>query len=101
MNQSNRYYRCLNQPILMMGIDKGLFFLLFGLSSTLAFSAQFHWISDIVGLLVFMITYGIARFMTRIDPQIWPVYKRYIRYQSYYPSFSSVEIASSLFYSMR
>lgn len=89
------YFKSLNRPILILGIDRSLFFLLIGLCLPIAFSGHLSWVMDMVAAIIFFICYLISLLITRVDAQILILYRRHIHYQLYYsaqPSLFSKKI---------
>lgn len=78
------YYQSLNRPILMLGVDRSLFFLNVGLCLPIAFSGHFVVLMDIIAITCFLSGYCIGLLMTRADPDMLALYKRHIRYLKYY-----------------
>lgn len=81
---SMMYFHSLNRPFLMVGIDRLLFFPILGLSLLIAYSHFFGLVMDLVALGVFGFLYTVSLYICRIDPYILAIYKRHIRYASYY-----------------
>lgn len=78
------YYHSLNRPNLILGIDRSWFFLLMGLSLPIAFSAHLALLMDIAALLIFFLAYLISWLITRDDPQTFHLFRRHLRYHTYY-----------------
>ena len=78
------YFKSLNRPFYIMGIDRQLFFLVLGLCAPIAYSARFNFLMDLLAIGLFMVGYIAAIFMTRSDPQFMPIYVRHIKYKNYY-----------------
>jgi type IV secretory pathway TrbD component len=79
-----RYYQSLNRPILILGMDRSLFFLLVGLTLPIAFSAHLAPSMDILALGFFSIGYLVTWLATKDDPQILSLWRRYLRYYPHY-----------------
>lgn len=84
------YFKSLNRPMLILGIDRSLFFLLVGLCLPIAFSGHLGPLMDIIAGLFFMLCYFASLTITRADPQMLNLYRRYLRYSSYYAAQPSV-----------
>jgi type IV secretory pathway TrbD component len=86
------YFKSLNRPILILGIERSLFFLILGLSLPVAFSAHLTVLMDVISIIIFMVLYTLALVFTRSEPKIIIFYLRYFRYASVYlaqPQFHS------------
>ena len=64
------YFKSLNRPFNVLGVDRQLFFLFVGLSLPIAFSAHLLPLMDGVALAVFMILYAMGVLITRADNQM-------------------------------
>lgn len=78
------YFKSLNRPFTVLGVDRALFYLFVGLSLAIAFSARLSPVMDMVAGVVFLMLHGIGVFVTRVDSQILAIYRRHIHYQHYY-----------------
>jgi type IV secretory pathway TrbD component len=78
------YFKSLNRPILIMGVDRSLFFLLMALCLPVAFSGHFQWLMDLIAILIFSCGYSISLLLTRADPNFIAIYRRFVRYAPYY-----------------
>ena len=78
------YFKSLNRPFTVLGVDRALFYLFVGLCLAIAFSARLSPVMDIVAGVVFLILHGIGVFVTRVDSQILAIYRRHIHYHHYY-----------------
>lgn len=78
------YFKSLNRPFYIMGIDRKLFFLLLGLCAPIAYSARFSFEMDIVASLLFLLGYVASICITRADSQFFAIYLRHIKYKNYY-----------------
>ena len=78
------YFKSLNRPFLILGVDRPLFFLLLGLCLPIAFSGHLSPLMDGVAALCFLIGYGAGLLITRADSQMLTLYRRHIRYRKYY-----------------
>lgn len=88
------YFKSLNRPFLILGVDRSLFFLLLGLCLPIAFSGHLALLMDGVAALCFLSAYSVGRLITRADPQMLTLYRRHIRYRKYYaaqPSIHAIE----------
>lgn len=90
------YFKSFNRPMLVLGVDRSLFFLLVALCMPIAVSGHFSPLMDLTAALVFTSGYLIGLLLTRTDPQLLILYKRSIRYSEYYcaqPCVHAKEIA--------
>ncbi len=78
------FFKSFNRPILILGVERSLFFLLIGLSLPIAFSGHLAPIMDLIAILIFLIGYTAGLLLTRVDPQMLILYRRFIHYHSYY-----------------
>jgi type IV secretory pathway TrbD component len=78
------YFKSLNRPILIFGVDRSLFFLSCGLGLPVAFSAHLAPVMDIIAATMFFVCYVMSLIITKIDSQIIILYRRHIRYHRYY-----------------
>lgn len=86
------YFKSLNRPILILGIERSLFFLILSLSLPVAFSAHLNILMDVVSVIIFIVLYSLAVIFTRSEPKIILFYLRYLRYAPEYlaqPQFHS------------
>lgn len=84
------YFKSLNRPILVLGVDRSLFFLLVGVCLPIAFSGHLAPLMDFVTLTIFAMGYAFCFLVTRADPQTLVLYRRHIRYRRYYAAQPSV-----------
>lgn len=78
------YFKSLNRPFNIFGVDRQLFFLFVGLCLPIAFSARLSPIMDGVALLTFIILHIGGVLITRADNQMLAIYRRHIHYKKYY-----------------
>jgi type IV secretory pathway TrbD component len=78
------YFKSLNRPFTVLGVDRSLFYLFVGLCLAIAFSARLSITMDIAAGLVFVVLHVIGVLVTRVDTRILAVYRRHIHYQTYY-----------------
>lgn len=78
------YFKSLNRPFTVLGVDRSLFYLFVGLCLAIAFSARLSLVMDVVAGVLFLVLHGIGVLVTRMDPQILAIYRRHIHYRSYY-----------------
>lgn len=78
------YFKSLNRPFNVMGVERQLFFLFVGICLPIAFSARLSLVMDVVALVLFIILYSIGVIVTRIDNQILALYRRHISHKKYY-----------------
>ncbi len=84
------YFKSLNRPFNVLGVDRQLFFLFVGLSLPIAFSAHLLPLMDGVALAVFMILYAMGVLITRADNQMLAIFRRHIHYKKYYRGSSGI-----------
>jgi len=84
------YFKSLNRPFTVLGVDRSLFYLFVGICLAIAFSARLSPVMDMVAGIVFLILHTIGVFVTRVDSQILTIYRRHIHYRSYYAAQPSV-----------
>jgi len=78
------YFKSLNRPFTVLGVDRSLFYLFVGLCLAIAFSARLSLVMDAIAGLVFLVLHVIGVLVTRVDANILSVYRRHIHYQKYY-----------------
>jgi type IV secretion system protein TrbD len=78
------YFKSLNRPFTVLGVDRSLFYLFVGLCLAIAFSARLSLMMDAVAGLVFLVLHVIGVLVTRVDSHILAVYRRHIHYRKYY-----------------
>ena len=78
------YFKSFNRPMLVLGVDRSLFFLLVALCMPIAVSGHFSPLMDLTTALVFTSGYLIGLLLTRTDPQLFILYKKSLRYSGYY-----------------
>ena len=78
------YFKSLNRPFTVMGVDRSLFYLFVALGLAIAFSARLSLMMDAVAGLVFMLLHSVGVLVTRVDSQILPIYRRHTHYKNYY-----------------
>jgi type IV secretory pathway TrbD component len=78
------YFKSLNRPFLVMGVERSLFYLLIGLCLPIAFSGRFRPWMDLMTVLVFSFLYIGGVILARIDSQMLVIFKRHIQYGRYY-----------------
>lgn len=84
------YFKSLNRPFTVLGVDRSLFYLFVGLCLAIAFSARLSWVMDIVAGLIFVVLHAMVVLITRVDPHILAVYRRHIHYRKYYAAQSGI-----------
>jgi type IV secretion system protein TrbD len=84
------YFKSLNRPFNILGVDKSLFYLSIGFCLPIAFSARLVPIMDGIAVLIFLILYIIGTLVTRADPQMLVIYKRHVNYRRYYAAISGI-----------
>jgi len=78
------YFKSLNRPFTVLGVDRSLFYLFVGLCLAIAFSARLSIVMDMVAGLIFLVLHVVGVLVTRIDSNILSVYRRHIHYQKHY-----------------
>ncbi len=78
------YFKSLNRPFTVLGVDRSLFYLFIGLCLAIAFSARLSLAMDMVAGFVFVVLHAIGVLVTRVDAHILAVYRRHIHYRKYY-----------------
>ena len=78
------YFKSLNRPFTVLGVDRALFYVFVGLCLAIAFSARLSPMMDVIAGVVFMLLHMVGVLVTRLDPQILPIYRRHIHYRTYY-----------------
>lgn len=78
------YFKSLNRPFTVLGVDRALFYVFVGLCLAIAFSARLSPVMDLIAGMVFMVLHVIGVLITRLDPQILLIYRRHIHYRNYY-----------------
>jgi type IV secretion system protein TrbD len=84
------YFKSLNRPFNVLGVDKSLFYLSIGICLPIAFSSRLLPIMDGIAVLVFLIFYLVGSLITRADHQMLAIYKRHINYRGYYAAISGI-----------
>ena len=85
------YYQSLNKQFLIAGVEKKLFFLIAALTTPFAAAGHFtSWRLNVTTVVLFALVYSVGVVITRIDPQMFEIYKRHIRYNTYYHPLSRV-----------
>lgn len=78
------YFKSLNRPFTVLGVDRSLFYLFVGLCLAIAFSARLSLVMDAIAGLLFIILHAVGVLITRVDTHILAVYRRHIHYKKYY-----------------
>ena len=78
------YFKSLNRPFNVLGVDKQLFYLIVGLSLPVAFSARLTLLMDGIAISIFIALYVVGVLITRLDNQFLAIYRRHIHYKKYY-----------------
>jgi type IV secretory pathway TrbD component len=84
------YYGALNRSLLIMGVERRLFFLIMALSSSVSFTALFQPLMIALSCIIFGLGLLVGRFLTRSDAQFFSVTQRHLRYQKYYEPIATV-----------
>ncbi len=90
------YFKSLNRPFTVLGVDRSLFYLFVGLCLAIAFSARLSLTMDMVAGLAFVVLHAIGVLVTRVDSHILAVYRRHIHYQKYYAAQAGIHSKVSL-----
>jgi type IV secretory pathway TrbD component len=78
------YFKSLNRPSLMMGVDRRFCILNAGISFLIALTSMFDWRCDILAVFFFLLVHAALVLMARIDALFYDLYCRHRRYPSYY-----------------
>lgn len=89
------YFKALNRPHQVMGVEKSLFFINLMLATSLIFTAMFAWPMVIAGVVLFMLGHAAGVLITRADSLMVTVYKRHIRYKHYYAPIAGIHASPS------
>ena len=84
------YFKSLNRPFNILGVDRQLFFLFVGICLPIAFSARLKLVMDGLALLIFIILHIFGVLLTRADNQMLAIYRRHIHYKKYYIANSGI-----------
>lgn len=84
------YFKSLNRPFTVLGVDRQLFYLFVGICLPVAFSGHLLPLMDIIAFGLFLILYVFGVLVTRIDSQILAIYRRHIHYRKYYAAISGI-----------
>ena len=77
--------QALNRPNLIQGCEREWFLMSALISATLIF-ITLSVIACLMGVILWLGAVTILRRMAKIDPALTKVYRRHIRYRSYYPA---------------
>ena len=77
-------YRALNRPELILGCERELILMAGLLAATLIFVAM-TFLSAIIGITLWFVSYALFRKMAKADPKMSKLYIKHIRYKAYYP----------------
>jgi type IV secretory pathway TrbD component len=80
----SHYFKSLNRPFNILGVDQQLFYLFLGLCMPIPFSARLSPVMDGVALLIYIILHTIGVLITRADNQMLAIYRRHIHFKKYY-----------------
>lgn len=78
------YFKSLNRPFTILGVERSLFYLLVGLCLPIAYSARLSLVMDIVAIGVFLLLHTLGILATRVDNQLLAIYRRHIHYAKVY-----------------
>ncbi len=78
------YFNSLNRPFTVLGVERQLFFLLVSVCLPVAVSARFAPLMDGVALAIFIGLHAVGIALTRVDAHMLSLYRRHIRYRTYY-----------------
>lgn len=81
-------HRALNRPDMLMGCERELA-LSVGLITLILVVVAMSFVAAIIGLCFYFFSMTMLRMMGKADPVMSKVYKRHIKYQSYYPPHST------------
>ena len=85
------YFKSLNRPFTVLGVDRSLFYVCVGLCLAIAFSARLSLIMDGIAGLIFLILHTVGVWITRVDAHILAVYRRHIHYHPYYAAQAGID----------
>lgn len=78
------YFKSLNRPFTILGVESTLFYLILGLCMPIPYSAHFRPMMDLVALSIFTTLLLVGIILTRSDPAIIHLYRRHIHFRKYY-----------------
>ena len=78
------YFRSLNRPFTVLGVESSLFYLIVGLVAPIPYSARFSPTMLLVAGSIFLMLYTAGVLLTRADPAIIHLYRRHIHFRKYY-----------------
>lgn len=78
------YFKSLNRPFLVLGVERQLFYGLIALCLPIAISGRLMFSMDVLSFLLFLVFYTLGVLVTRIDPQVLAIAKRHLRFHPYY-----------------
>jgi len=84
------YFKSLNRPFTVLGVDRSLFYLFVGIGLAIAFSARLALVMDVVAGMVFVVLHAMGVLLTRVNANVLAVYRRHIHYRSYYTAQPSI-----------
>lgn len=84
------YFKSLNRPFHVLGVDRQLFYLIIGLCLPIAFSGRLSLLMDSLALVSFGLLYVAGFWITRADHQMLALYRRHIHYRKYYAAQSGI-----------
>jgi type IV secretion system protein TrbD len=84
------YFKSLNRPFNILGVDRQLFFLFVGLCLPIAFSARLKLVADGIAFLMFIIMHVAGVLVTRADNNMLAIYRRHIHYKKYYAAHAGI-----------
>lgn len=78
------YFKSLNRPFHVLGVDRQLFYLIIGLCVPIAFSGRLSLLMDLTAFIFFSVLYVLGVLLTRADNQMLALYQRHIHYRKFY-----------------
>lgn len=84
------YFKSLNRPFTVLGVDRSLFYLFVGLCLAIAFSARLSPVMDVAASLLFIVLHAMGVLVTRIDSHMLAIYRRHIHYKTYYAAHAGI-----------
>lgn len=76
-------HRALSRPALLFGADRELV-LLAGLASIILIFVVLTLVSAVIGVVIWIVVFGLLRMMAKADPEMRRIYLRYTKYRTYY-----------------
>lgn len=84
------FLRVFERPDLHLGAERNLSYTVLGIAAALVVIGQ-NKVSIPLGILFYVLAMALLRWMAKIDPKMSEVWKRYMRFQPYYPARARVQ----------